>query len=359
MPGQFRPRGVTMRDCLKNRAGFDRVLMAVAATFLTVSATSAFAQADPASSSAAELAIDAAIPRPEPANVPPPTVNDFKLDTTASAPDAANDREDAGDQTVRCRHRSGPDVSKADNAKNDTATAAPETTAPQRPLPHALRRPRNGHAGRRTRQGAGQGCQQRRAGGSAGRRQTARNAGREIVALFRPQGRAGRGRKVLHRARICAAVDAGRRADRERQGRHRAPQGCRLRRPECGRLSGAGFRRRDHAGRARGSRPETDRQHAGLCAPGAERPDALVAGQRRHPVSRSSDRSGRSAGECHDRQGCVRGARGLQSAAKALSRIEGEARRIARPGRWPGGSDRRKGRRSNSPRHAARSSPRS
>src|ERR1700688_4062368 len=72
MPGQLRPRGVTMRDCLKNRAGYDRVLMAVAATFLTVSATSAFAQADPARNSAAELAIDAATPRPEPANAPPP-----------------------------------------------------------------------------------------------------------------------------------------------------------------------------------------------------------------------------------------------------------------------------------------------
>ena len=76
-----------MRDCLKNRAGFDRVLMAVAATFLTVSATSVFAQSDPARNSAAELAIDAAIPRPEPANVPPPTINDFKLDVTASTPD--------------------------------------------------------------------------------------------------------------------------------------------------------------------------------------------------------------------------------------------------------------------------------
>jgi len=31
-------------------------------------------------STAAELAIDAAIPRPEPANVPPPTAADFKLD---------------------------------------------------------------------------------------------------------------------------------------------------------------------------------------------------------------------------------------------------------------------------------------
>src|ERR1700686_2959488 len=97
MPGQFRPRGVTMRDCSKNRAGFDRVLMAVAATFLTVSATSALAQADPARNSAAELAIDAAIPRPEPANVPPPTINDFKPDATASVPDAAKTTEKAAE----------------------------------------------------------------------------------------------------------------------------------------------------------------------------------------------------------------------------------------------------------------------
>src|SRR5881397_118489 len=89
MPGQFAQGGVMMRDCSKSRAGFDRVLMAVAATFLTVSATSALAQADPARNSAAELAIDAAVPRPEPANVPPPTANDFKLDSTGSVPDAA------------------------------------------------------------------------------------------------------------------------------------------------------------------------------------------------------------------------------------------------------------------------------
>src|ERR1700704_3409134 len=87
--GAVSPRGVTMRDCSRNRAGFDRVLMAVAATFLTVSATSALAQGNPARNSAAELAIDAAIPRPEPANLPPPTINDFKLDSTASVPEAA------------------------------------------------------------------------------------------------------------------------------------------------------------------------------------------------------------------------------------------------------------------------------
>src|ERR1700733_133478 len=97
MPEQFRPRGVTMRDRLKSRAGFDRVLMAVAATFLTVSATSAFAQADTARNSAAELAIDAAIPRPEPANVPPPTASDFKTDITASTPDTAKMTEKTPD----------------------------------------------------------------------------------------------------------------------------------------------------------------------------------------------------------------------------------------------------------------------
>jgi murein L,D-transpeptidase YcbB/YkuD len=68
---------------LNNRGGFDRVLVAVAATFLTVSAASA---QDQARSSAAELAIDAAVPRPEPANVPPPTINDFKMESTAAVP---------------------------------------------------------------------------------------------------------------------------------------------------------------------------------------------------------------------------------------------------------------------------------
>src|SRR5262245_52851063 len=75
-----------MSDSSKSRGGFDRALMAVAATFLTVSATSALAQSDAPRASAAELAIEAAIPRPQPANVPPPTADDFKLDATAAVP---------------------------------------------------------------------------------------------------------------------------------------------------------------------------------------------------------------------------------------------------------------------------------
>ena len=135
MPGQLRPRDVTMRDRLKNRAGFDRVLMAVAATFLTVSATSAFAQAG---RSAAELAIDAAIPRPEPANLPPPTINDFKLDTTASTSDAAKTMEQTP-ETKPSDLATAPaaDKSNADTGKNDTATTTPATTTPAAATPAA------------------------------------------------------------------------------------------------------------------------------------------------------------------------------------------------------------------------------
>jgi L,D-transpeptidase YcbB len=130
-----------MRDCLKNRAGFDRVLMTVAATFLTVSANSALAQADPVRSSAAELAIEAAIPFPEPANLPPPTIDDFKLDTTASVPNAPGtdapkatepktterpaETKPAGVVTAPADGTIKND-SKNDTGKSDTAT----TTAP-------------------------------------------------------------------------------------------------------------------------------------------------------------------------------------------------------------------------------------
>src|SRR5450432_1343248 len=128
MPGRLRARGVTMRVCLKNRAGYDRVLMAVAATFLTVSATAALAQADPARNSAAELAIYAAIPRPEPANVPPPTASDFKLDTTASVPEAAKTTEKAPD--TKPSEVKPSEVKPSDVKPSDVVTAPAATTAP-------------------------------------------------------------------------------------------------------------------------------------------------------------------------------------------------------------------------------------
>jgi len=132
-----------MRDCLKNRAGSVRALMAVAATFLTVSATSAFAQADPARNSAAELAIDAAIPRPEPANLPPPTINDFKLDTTASVPDAAKATEHAPEtKPSDVVTAPGADKNTADTGNKDAATtASPPSAATATPAAEPAREP--------------------------------------------------------------------------------------------------------------------------------------------------------------------------------------------------------------------------
>jgi L,D-transpeptidase YcbB len=134
---QFHPRGVMMRDCLKNRAGYDRVLMAVAATFLTVSATSAVAQNDQPRNSAAELAIDAAVPRPEPANVPPPTASDFKADTTSAlssdAPKVTAKTTDtkpaetkpADVATAPVAEPAKVEPSNTDPVKSDTATVTP------------------------------------------------------------------------------------------------------------------------------------------------------------------------------------------------------------------------------------------
>ena len=121
-----------MRDCLKNRAGYDRVLMAVAATFLTVSATSAVAQNDPPRNSAAELAIDAAVPRPEPANVPPPTASDFKAETTGTlttdAPKVTEKTPETKPADVATAPVAEPakvEPNKTEPVKSDTATVTP------------------------------------------------------------------------------------------------------------------------------------------------------------------------------------------------------------------------------------------
>src|SRR5690242_739857 len=117
-----------MRDCVKTRAGFDRVLTAVAATFLTVCATSAFSQTDPVRNSAAELAIDAAIPRPEPANLPPPSIGDFKLDTVVPAQVTAKAVEPPPASKPSDVVTAPPSDTNADTSKKDTATTT--TVAP-------------------------------------------------------------------------------------------------------------------------------------------------------------------------------------------------------------------------------------
>ncbi len=137
-----------MRDCSTNRAGFDRVLMAVAATFLTVSATSALAaQSTTPRASAAELAIDAAVPRPEPANVPPPTIGDFKMDTTASVPDAAKatDKPTEPSPAAKAAEPKPAETKPAETvtapAANDAATATPPAATATAPAAEPAKEP--------------------------------------------------------------------------------------------------------------------------------------------------------------------------------------------------------------------------
>jgi murein L,D-transpeptidase YcbB/YkuD len=130
---------MTMLDCSKSRSGFDRVLMAVAATFLTVSVTSLPAQADPSQSSPADLAIDAAVPRPEPANVPPPTASDFKPDTVtpAASTPAASAPAASAPEAIKTPEKAA-DTKPADAAPAPAAvTGTADTTASPAPAPAA------------------------------------------------------------------------------------------------------------------------------------------------------------------------------------------------------------------------------
>ncbi|MDU6672051.1 MAG: murein L,D-transpeptidase, partial [Bradyrhizobium sp.] len=115
--------------------------MAVAATFLAVSATSALAQGDAPRNNAAELAIDAAIPLPEPANVPPPTASDFKLDTTATvSPGPAKTPDKTPDLAKTPEQAKAPEPTKpldavaapaAEPAKTMASPPAATATAPE------------------------------------------------------------------------------------------------------------------------------------------------------------------------------------------------------------------------------------
>ena len=127
-----------MRDCWKNRAGYDRVLMAVAATFLTVSATSALAQGDQVRNSAAELAIDAAIPAPSPrmSRPQPPTTSSW-TPRRRPTPRKVTAEGRPGGKTGRCASRSGRRARHRPKPARPTAPKA--ETGQER---HRDRRPR-------------------------------------------------------------------------------------------------------------------------------------------------------------------------------------------------------------------------
>ena len=99
--------------------------MAVAASFLTVAATSAQAQSN---RGAADLAIDAAVPMPEPANVPPP-----------SAADVKSKSEPASTATITPAATSAPAATTATAPSPAPEAAKPATTAAAEPAADKLR----------------------------------------------------------------------------------------------------------------------------------------------------------------------------------------------------------------------------
>jgi len=126
-----------MRDRLNGRGGYDRMVMAVAASFLVAAAGGALAQSGPPRS-AAELAIDAAVPVPEPANVPPPTAADIKLDppaaTAGKTPEVKASDMKASD--VKASDMKPSEAKAPDAAGSTPPAAAPEqntATAPAQP----------------------------------------------------------------------------------------------------------------------------------------------------------------------------------------------------------------------------------
>lgn len=122
-----------MRTISGGHNRFDRVLAAVAATFLTVSATVVVAQSAPRGLTAQDLAIDAAVPVPEPVNLPPPTAADFKPDSTGSvAPAQKAATAPARSETTTATAPVAPQAPALGTAAaSPTATSAQETAAPR------------------------------------------------------------------------------------------------------------------------------------------------------------------------------------------------------------------------------------
>ncbi|NVN88074.1 MAG: L,D-transpeptidase family protein [Rhodopseudomonas sp.] len=133
-----------MRNYSKS-SGFDRVLMAVAATFLTVSASSAFAQSGSAPKSAAELSIDAAVPVPEPVALPPVSAGDFKADTAVAAPASATGQTDKA--TSSAPAATVPAATAVAPTAGETPKVASQPTAAE-PIAASLREALTGKSSR-------------------------------------------------------------------------------------------------------------------------------------------------------------------------------------------------------------------
>jgi len=118
-----------MHDFSTGRSGFDRVLAAVAATFL-LTGTVTFAHADPAKP--VDSSISAAVPTPDTSNVPPPTAADVKPDaakTSAGTVEPAKAADAAKPADAPKADAAKVEPAKSEPPKADTATTAPAAPA--------------------------------------------------------------------------------------------------------------------------------------------------------------------------------------------------------------------------------------
>src|SRR3569623_1462715 len=113
-----------MHDFSTGRSGFDRVLAAVAATFL-LTGTVTFAHAEPAKP--VDSSISAAVPTPDTSNVPPPPAADVKPDAAKVEPAKAADAAKPADAPKADAAKIEP--AKSESPKADTATTAPAAPA--------------------------------------------------------------------------------------------------------------------------------------------------------------------------------------------------------------------------------------
>jgi murein L,D-transpeptidase YcbB/YkuD len=119
-----------MRDVRSDRGGYDQIIAAAVAALVMMAAPGASAQSNPAISPA-ELAIDAAVPMPEPANVAPPSPADFNTLARglATGEPAKTETKPAAAATTPATTATAP-ARPDEPKKDDVASTPPVPSAP-------------------------------------------------------------------------------------------------------------------------------------------------------------------------------------------------------------------------------------
>ncbi|MDQ8726911.1 L,D-transpeptidase family protein [Bradyrhizobium sp. LHD-71] len=134
-----------MRNVRNDRGGYDRIIAAAVVAIVAMAASNASAQSNPATTPA-ELAIDAAVPMPEPANAPPPSRADVNAlasghvtgESAKSGTEATAETTPAATAPTATATAPTQDDRKPEEAKKDDTAAKPSVaTAPETAAPAA------------------------------------------------------------------------------------------------------------------------------------------------------------------------------------------------------------------------------